>query len=936
MPLDLKTRINYSSKAQDRFEEMMKSALRSQDGMDKDRDGAKLLSRAISSEFGLSTGKELIYSRADKDLETDGHLNFGKLNFGGKDPSRRELKKNRKLVRQEVARRIDLAFGNNLANVRSWTSIFNPTLGQYLVDQAAPQGWFSVTKIDDEAMEKIAKAVYAMREEMNIELKAFNPKVSIKTDKGGTNNFTFTKSKAKEIFNRAQNRKFTVQDDDIGSDTRIGRLSSADKNNHDRQSVAATKPTVATTTNVGPIVDLLGVPLDTDGLNEFSGMQPPDQEAESANGQASLSAIYNDDELDAITKAVLPNAADQNDAEKRSAKKLYVQAVQLCTGTEPTASDYDQAFDLFQEVQNKTNDPVLRASAQFHQAVMHCHGLGNVSQDTVWANRLFIVCDKTDGLDAALRAASRYYRGIIAYRGLGNTKHDYKEARELFESSIKDSANEQQNLSAQKFLGEISFYGKGSAKTDYDRAKELFEIVANKTENPKDRASAQSYLGMIEYHGYGDTNPNLKNAHDLFVQADTDNADPETRARVKCYLGLIEYHGYGDTNPNLENAHDLFVQADTDNADPETRARVKCYLGLHHFYGSGGVEQDFKKAFELLADANTKNADPHTRAKAAYHLNKFAEVGIVTPESDFDTAREQLNTDEIAPNIRELEEKYFLAEILLSDMSTNKPDPDRAKEILEGLVKADGVSPTIKSYANYQLGVIAYHGYGTTDIDHLRALNYFNKAAEEGVVEEVRIMAQYYLGRIYCYGATDVQRDPTLALKHLSATSKSNPDEAKRAVASLDLGLLYFHRDGMGLVNYDEALKHFKNANVDGAVNHTRANALLHLGDLYFYGRGKLGVRDMSMNYSDARYMFNQALLLSEGLPEVQASAKYHLACVAEKGLGASIKNPIKARDLFAEVVAMRDAPQNYVAEAQKHIQLLDRQIADQQNAQSV
>ena len=109
---------------------------------------------------------ELLYTR-DENGGSGGSLDFKKRLPSSKTISEWwARRRQRKQTRNEITRLIDESLGKDFAGVRSWGS--TKSIGARLVSDLAPQGIFSVTKIDDEALRKIARTVHALRQEISL------------------------------------------------------------------------------------------------------------------------------------------------------------------------------------------------------------------------------------------------------------------------------------------------------------------------------------------------------------------------------------------------------------------------------------------------------------------------------------------------------------------------------------------------------------------------------------------------------------------------------------------------------------------------------------------------------------------------------------------------------------------------------------------------
>ena len=119
-----------------------------------------------ASARGTRNDYELLYTR-------DAHGGSGgSLDFKKRLPSSKTIsewwarRRQRKQTRNEITRLIDESLGKDFAGVRSWGG--TKSMGARLVSDLAPQGVFSVTKIDEETLRKIARAVHALRQEISL------------------------------------------------------------------------------------------------------------------------------------------------------------------------------------------------------------------------------------------------------------------------------------------------------------------------------------------------------------------------------------------------------------------------------------------------------------------------------------------------------------------------------------------------------------------------------------------------------------------------------------------------------------------------------------------------------------------------------------------------------------------------------------------------
>ncbi len=125
--------------------------------------------------------------------------------------------------------------------------------------------------------------------------------------------------------------------------------------------------------------------------------------------------------------------------------------------------------------------------------------------------------------------------------------------------------------------------------------------------------------------------------------------------------------------------------------------------------------------------------------------------------------------------------------------------------------------------AAYCLASIYYNGYGGIAIDNEKALQWFEKAAEQQ-----HSTAQLYTGKIYLQGAEKITKDELKAVKWLGAAAFQ-----EEAAAQFYLGKMHYEGKIMGKIVYTEALNWFEKA-----AKQQHAEALYYLGNMYWQGQG--------------------------------------------------------------------------------------------------
>ncbi|XP_078042478.1 HMG-coA reductase degradation 3 [Augochlora pura] len=179
--------------------------------------------------------------------------------------------------------------------------------------------------------------------------------------------------------------------------------------------------------------------------------------------------------------------------------------------------------------------------------------------------------------------------------------------------------------------------------------------------------------------------------------------------------------------------------------------------------------------------------------------------------------------------------------------------------------------------AQVALGQLHYQGARGVPLDHVRAMHYFQHAAD---AEHPIAMA--YLGKIYLEGSDKVEQDNKTAYKYFKkAAELGNP------VGQSGLGLMYLYGRGVER-DTTKALQYFKQAAEQGWVD-----GQLQLGNMYFSGTGvkpdyKLAIMYFSMasrsGHVLALYNLAQMHATGTGMTRSCTAAVELLKKVAERG----------------------------------------------------
>ncbi len=87
------------------------------------------------------------------------------------------------------------------------------------------------------------------------------------------------------------------------------------------------------------------------------------------------------------------------------------------------------------------------------------------------------------------------------------------------------------------------------------------------------------------------------------------------------------------------------------------------------------------------------------------------------------------------------------------------------KKALQGFIQIEPKAKKIKSYLQYQIGMMYFRELGTL-IDNQKAVEYFEKSADKNM------WASYQLGRIYFFGVDDLEKDKEKAMQFFNLSAE--------------------------------------------------------------------------------------------------------------------------------------------------------------------
>ncbi len=94
------------------------------------------------------------------------------------------------------------------------------------------------------------------------------------------------------------------------------------------------------------------------------------------------------------------------------------------------------------------------------------------------------------------------------------------------------------------------------------------------------------------------------------------------------------------------------------------------------------------------------------------------------------------------------------------------------KKALQGFIQIEPKAKKIKSYLQYQIGMMYFRELGTL-IDNQKAVEYFEKSSDKNV------QASYQLGRLYFFGADGLEKDKEKAMQYLNLSAEQGNEYAQ-------------------------------------------------------------------------------------------------------------------------------------------------------------
>ena len=94
------------------------------------------------------------------------------------------------------------------------------------------------------------------------------------------------------------------------------------------------------------------------------------------------------------------------------------------------------------------------------------------------------------------------------------------------------------------------------------------------------------------------------------------------------------------------------------------------------------------------------------------------------------------------------------------------------EKALQGFIQIESKAKKIKSYLQYQIGMMYFNGLGTS-IDNTKTVEYFEKSADKNM------WASYQLGKLYLFGTDDIQKNKEKAMQYLNLSAEQGNEYAQ-------------------------------------------------------------------------------------------------------------------------------------------------------------
>lgn len=97
------------------------------------------------------------------------------------------------------------------------------------------------------------------------------------------------------------------------------------------------------------------------------------------------------------------------------------------------------------------------------------------------------------------------------------------------------------------------------------------------------------------------------------------------------------------------------------------------------------------------------------------------------------------------------------------------------KKALQEFIQIEPKAKKIKSYLQYQIGMMYFKGLGT-QVDNQKAIEYFEKSADKNM------WSCYQLGRLYFFGADSLEKDKAKAVQYLNLSAEQGNEYAQNFI----------------------------------------------------------------------------------------------------------------------------------------------------------
>ncbi len=258
-------------------------------------------------------------------------------------------------------------------------------------------------------------------------------------------------------------------------------------------------------------------------------------------------------------------------------------------------------------------------------------------------------------------------------------------------------------------------------------------------------------------------NESVKKMYDLWCEMEQQKHDVYSSAKVQ-FPNLID-------NKEFKSVKNMIVQIVLQMDFPIHKIKVEMPEPIEI-----DLDIPLKIEEEIIAEAvddgveNSPQSKLYTKWSDSY---KEAHKLILSKELTLDDYKKAENL--LLSESNNVLALYDLGKLYSMEKSGLKNDEKSFKfykKALQGLIQIEPKAKKIKSYLQYQIGMMYFNGLGTS-IDNTKTVEYFEKSADKNM------WASYQLGKLYLFGTDDIQKNKEKAMQYLNLSAEQGNEYAQ-------------------------------------------------------------------------------------------------------------------------------------------------------------